>query len=226
MKPHFVTRSLLFASLGLSLMTSGGARAAFVTPQMGGGQVGMMGGAPMTHLDISFDGTDLAVHIDESVATPMLRPLSPPDTFDPAEPWSVLADKAYNFQYGWNPSGFISLPDDAGVWIQRVSQDDGLETYARPPAAEPAYTPLFESDGDRWQWTGAMTHNAYAVLDPTQPSYEATYRVYIGDGETGEVLAGYGSDEVTLTFDATPVPEPSALVAFALLPLLMRRRRA
>lgn len=220
----FNRRSVL-AGLSLAFALALPAQAAFVTPQMGGGQVAMMGGAPMKHLDVSFDGTDISVHIDDTVATPMLRPLTPPDAFDPSESWAVLNDKAYNFQYGWNPSGFITLPGGAGIWIQRLGQDPELEVYARPPAIDPAYAPLFANDGDAWKWSGAMTHNAYAVLDPTRDTYTATYRVYIGDAVTGEALAGYGSTDVTLAFSATPVPEPATIGLVALLPVLMRRRR-
>lgn len=215
----------VLTTLGLSLLLASTSQAAYVTPQMGGGQIGMMDGAGMKHVDITFDGTNLSAHIDETIATPVLRPLTGSDAFDPALAWSVLTDKAYNFQYAWNPGGFISLPTDAGIWIERLSHDTGLETYARPPAS-PAYAPLFESDGDIWRWTGSMTHNVYAVLDPTESSYSATYRVYIGDSTTGEALTAYGSDDVTLTFTATPVPEPTSLAFAALLPLLLRRRRA
>lgn len=214
-----------FGVMGLTLLLAVPLQAAYVTPQMGGGQVAMMGGAPMKHLDISFDGTNISVHIDETVATPMLRPLTEPDEFDPAQAWAVLTDKAYNFQYGWNPGGFISLPNGSGIWIELLSTDAELETYARPPASEPAYTSLFENVGDKWRWTGAMTHNVYAVLDPSQSSYSATYRVYIGDATTGELLDGYGSDIVTLSFAATPVPEPTSLGLLSLGGLLLVRRR-
>lgn len=224
MKFSVFSHGIALASLSLALVFASSAQADFVSPQMGGGQVGMMGGAPMKHLDISFDGTDISVHIDDTVATPLLRPLTPPDEFDPAEPWAVLTDKAYNFQYGWNPSGFISLPTGAWIWIERLSHDLGLETFALPPAFDPAYSPLFEADGDTWKWSGAMTHNVYAVLDPMQSSYEATYRVYIGDATTGAALPGYGSDDVTLTFNATPVPEPASLAVLAMGGLVAIRR--
>lgn len=195
--------------------------AAYVTPQMGGGQAS----APMKHLDVAFDGTNISVHIDDTVDIPMLRPLTPPDEFDPNEPWAVLTGKAYNFQYGWNPSGFITLPTDSGIWIKRLDQDPELEVYARPPAT-PAYAPLFENNGDIWQWGGAMTHNVYAVLDPTASVYTTTYQVYIGDASTGAMLPGYGSDDVTLTFNATPIPEPVTLGMLVLSAgaLLLHRR--
>jgi len=224
MKFSVFSHGIALASLSLSLVFASSAQGAYVTPQMGGGQVGMMGGAPMKHLDISFDGTDISVDIDDTVATPLLRPLTSPDQFDPAEPWAVLTDKAYNFQYGWNPSGFISLPSGAWIWIERLSHDSGLATFARPPASEPAYSPLFVNDGDIWKWSGSMTHLVHAVLDPMQSLYEARYRVYIGNETTGAALPGYGSDDVTLTFNATPVPEPASLALLAMGGLALIRR--
>lgn len=193
------------------------ARAAFVTPQMGGGQTGMMG-APMKHTDIMFDGTNITLHTDDTVETPVLRPLIAPDEFDPAQPWSVLIDKAYNFQHAWNPGGFITLPDDTGIWIERISSDAGLEAFLRPPAYSSGATwpEVFAADGERWKWSGAMQHNAYAVLNPTQSSYAATYQVYVGDAVTGEPLTGYGSANVTWNWTATPVPEPPSLMLLGL----------
>ena len=85
--------------------------AEFVIPQMGGGTIGQ-GLAPMKHADISFDGTSIGVHVDTSVGVPALRALEEPYEFDPQQPWGVLSDKAYNFQYGWNSSGFLSMPAD------------------------------------------------------------------------------------------------------------------
>jgi hypothetical protein len=196
---------------------AGAVQAAFVTPQMGGGQTGMMG-APMKHTDVMFDGTNITLHMDESVATPELRPLTPPDAFDPTKPWSVLINKAYNFQHAWNPGGFISLPSGTGIWIERLAADAGLQAYLRPPAFTSGATwpEILAADGDRWKWSGAMQHNAYAVLNPQQSSYSATYRVYIGDAVTGDPMPGYGSAEVTWQWIATPVPEPAGLVLLAI----------
>lgn len=193
------------------------AQAAYVTPQMGGGQTGMIG-APMKHTDILFDGQNISLHVDDTVATPMLRPLDAPDEFDPAQPWSVLVDKAYNFQHAWNPGGFITLPSGAGIWIERLAADDGLEAFLRPPAFSGGsqWPKVLATDGDRWKWSGAMQHNAYAVLNPTESHYEATYLVYIGDAITGAPLQGYGSAQVTWEWTATPVPEPSSVLLLAL----------
>lgn len=175
----------------------------------------MMDGAAMLHADIGFDGTNLSLTLDTSHGTPELRPLTPPDAFDPAQPWAVLTDKAYNFQWAWNPVGVITLPSGSGIWVERLHHDAGLEAYLRPPAA-PSYAPVFETDGDRWKWSGAMTHNVYAVLNPTQSLYAAEYRVYLGDEATGDPLDGYGSVDVTWTWQATPIPEPASLALLAI----------
>lgn len=202
-----------------------------VSPQIGGGEVGMMG-APMKHADITLVGTDLHVHLDDTVATPWLRPLTPPNTFiDPGNPhpWDMLEGKAYNFQYAWNPGGFITLPSGSGIWIERLSSTPGLEVYLRTPMYDsgihgPNWPSILQNDGDRWQWSGAMQHNAYAVLEPVLSSYSASYRVYLGDELTGEPLDGYGSADVTWTWNATPVPEPAWLAGLVGCLALMRRK--
>ena len=51
----------------------------YVIPMLGGGQVN----APMKQADITFDGVNLDVHVDSTISTPVLRPLAPPDEFDP-----------------------------------------------------------------------------------------------------------------------------------------------
>jgi hypothetical protein len=180
------------------------AAAEYVVPQMGGGQVGQ-GAAPMKHADITFDGQNLNVQVDPTVDTPLLRALKEPYEFDPELAWSVLGTKAYNFQYGWNPGGFITLPAGSWIWIEQLEATPGLEVYQRPPAT-PSYAPIFGTAGSslRWRWNGSMTHNVYAVQDPTLELYEAAYRVYIADDTTGEPLLGYGAAEVTFRFAATP----------------------
>jgi hypothetical protein len=195
-------RSLRIAVV-VVLLASSPASAEYVIPQMGGGQVGT-GAAPMKHADITFDGTNLAVQVDDTVPAPQLRALDPPYEFDPTMPWNVLTGKAYNFQYGWNPGGFITLPAGSWIWMEQLSATPGLDIYQRPPAA-PAYAPIFGTAGSpsRWRWSGSMTHNAYAVLNPSRSLYEATYRVYLGDTTTGEPWPAYGSANVTFYWTAT-----------------------
>ncbi len=200
-----VTKKYL-ARIGFAVLAglSTTATAEYVIPQIGGGQTGMAL-APMKHVDISLVGNGLWAKVDDSVPTPQLRPLEPAHEFDPNLTWSVLSTKAYNFQYGWNPDGFISLPAEAWIWIDQLDATPGLEVYQRPPAS-PAYEPIFGTTDSpsRWRWTGAMAHNVYAVDDPIENLYEAVYRVYVGHDITGEPLSGYTSTEATFQFFASP----------------------
>lgn len=213
----------VFAAIALMTFAVTAARAGYVTPILGGGQVGKPT-AQMKHADVSYDSITqtIAVTLDTSVATPVLRPLTPPDQFDPAvADWAVLTDKAYNWQWAWNPSGIFAPPAGSAIWIKRLSQTPGLEVYQRPsgppqPPSGTAWPQIFQNDGDIWKWGGSMQHNAYAVLDPTRSSYSATYEVYLGDATTGVPLPGYGSDTVTWTWEATPVPEPATATLLVL----------
>jgi hypothetical protein len=194
------------------LFAAGAARADWVAPKIGGGQLS----ASMKHADVTFDGTNIAVHVDPLVPTPVLNPLLSPNEFDPAAAWSVLTNKAYNYQYAWNPGGFISLPSGSGIWVERIHHDPGLQAFLRTPAYQPGihgptWPEILTADGDRWQWAGNMQHNVYAVLNPLQSEYKAEYRVYLGDAATGAPLPGYGSANVTFTWYAVPVPEPSGI---------------
>jgi len=185
-----------------TLVTTKTVSAAFVTPSMGGSQAV----APMKHVDISFSGGTISVQVDNSVTTPLLQPLEAPDEFDPGATWGVLGTKAYNFQYGWNAGGFIIPPANGWIWIEQLSATPGLEVYQRPPAS-PAYDPVFGTAGSslRWRWSGSMTHNVYAVQDPSLSFYEADYRIYIGDDFTGEPLLGYTPAEISFRFSASPL---------------------
>lgn len=178
---------------------------AYVEPMMGGGQVAQ-GEAGMKHADVSFENGRLLVEVDESIDTPMLRPLAPGDEFDPAGPWRVVHGHAYNFQYGWNPGRFDAFPPTGSwIWIEQLDASPQLKTYQRPPAS-PEGAPIFGTAGSptRWRWSGSMTHNLYAVATPLEQDYFATYRIYIGYDATGEPLAGFEAAEVTFRFAALP----------------------
>jgi len=217
------------------------ASADHVLPAMGGGQVSMMNGAPMRHIGISFDGANIKAHLDDAVAAPLLRTLTTPDSFDDTESWSVLGDKHHNFQHGWIPEGIWSPPVGAAVWIEAIRSSDQLDVYeggrfmSEATIRAMTFDPIFGTDGSSgiWKWSGVMTHNAYAVYNPTLPEYSATYRVYLGDEVTGRELTNaageplYGSDEVTLSFVAS-VPEPKAgmlIVSTVLTCVASTRRR-
>jgi hypothetical protein len=198
---HFTARVLPALVATVSLTTS--TVSAYVTPKMGGGQTM----APMKHADIYFDGVNITIVLDTTVATPILRPLTPPDQFDPAQPWSILGYRAYNYQYAWNPGAPFTLPAGGAIWVERLSQDPALEVFLRPPQwvyseEHPKWTSIFLTDGERWKWGNSMQHNAYTVCGTWQTTYTATYKVYIGDVDFGVPLDGYGSDTVTFTWNA------------------------
>ncbi|HVP12162.1 MAG TPA: hypothetical protein VMV94_13375 [Phycisphaerae bacterium] len=197
-------RVCLTSSAVFGLIVSA-ALAAYVTPKIGGGQSSAM----MKHADVSFDGVNITVHLDTTVPTPVLRPLTPPDQFDPNQPWSVLGYQAYNYQWAWNPGTVAGLPDGTAICMERVYQDPELTVYLRTPMYDPnTYGPkwpeIFTENGYRWKWSGAMQHNAYAICGPEKSSYTATYKIYIGDVVTKEPLEGYSYDMATFTWNATP----------------------
>lgn len=201
----------ILAIVLLALLTTGNAaNGSFVSPKIGGGQVGSGSEDPqlMIHIHVGYDGSSSRVEVGADPGIAALVPLSEPDEFDPAKPWGVLGSKAYNFQYGWLASSLDFPPNGAWLWIEQISATPGLEVYQRPPAS-PAYDPIFGTadSSTRWRWSGAMTHNVYAVQDPMLNLYEAEYRVYIGDDVTGEPWQGYTPAEITLQFDATPILE-------------------
>ncbi|WP_425395484.1 dockerin type I domain-containing protein [Aeoliella sp.] len=189
--------------LGWLLFPAVRLEAAYVQPMMGGGQVSQ-GEAGMKHADISFEAGVLSVHVDETVATPVLRALDEPAEFDPAGTWGMINQHAYNFQYGWNPGVFdVFPPDGTWVWIEQLDASPELQVYQRPPAS-PVGQPIFGTDGSspRWRWSLSMTHNLYAVQSPQQSEYFAEYRVYIGDDTTGEPDDRFTPAEVTFRFQA------------------------
>lgn len=199
--------SRLLAAMAVLVMSSAIASADFVSPRIGGGQV-MHGTAPMIHADILLTGNALSVVLDTSHGTPLLRPLEPPNQFNPLEPWNVLIHKAYNFQYAWNPGPGLELPADGWIWIEQTAITPGLEIYQRAPAS-PAWAPIFGTadSPDTWMWPGSMTHNCYAVSNPDLTSYSASYRIFMADINGNELMTGlsptYQSTSITLTWNAT-----------------------
>lgn len=203
----------------ISVSTS--AFGAFVTPKMGGGQQS----ADMVMPNVKFDGTNLTVTgvVDMMgmpiAETPVLRPLTPPDEFNPAAPHAVLTGKAYNLQYGWNLDGESEfLPSGGNIWIESIASSPGLQAYEHG-----TYSPIFGTAGssDAWLWDGIMAHNAYAVPTSTG-TWTASYRLYIGD-INGVALPGFGETSITLNW--TSVPEPTAAAAIAIGSLVLGRRR-
>lgn len=157
-------------------------------------------GGPMKHIMVGFDDTALHVHVDDAVATPILR--------DPgvayAEPAGVLVGSMHNAQYGWMIEGAWQLPPDTLIYIQQLTSSAGLSVYSgRTLASMPNYSPIFGtlSSGPTVQWSGTMLHNWYATHTPG--AHSARYRVYLGDA-VGDPVVAFQPADVTLEFIALP----------------------
>ncbi|MEM7622507.1 MAG: hypothetical protein AAF235_04825, partial [Planctomycetota bacterium] len=180
----------------------------------------------MKHVLITFDGTNIGAEVDPN--TPQLElPLEMRDfgeSYQGAE--SVLDNTYYSSQFGFLPDGFLSLPTGAAISIEMTSASPGLSVYEggmRPMRANHTYAPIFGTDGSdtSWEWGGTMHHPWFAVED--LGIYEAVFDVYISDAITGERLGGFGSDSVTLQWQA--VPTPGSAVVLGLGGLIATRRR-
>lgn len=202
----------------------------YVTPKIGGDQVVSIQ-ATMITPEMYFDGNDILVLSGsrqpwpvwdwDDPTIPVLRPLTNPDqAFDPCQPYAVLTDKSYNFQYGWG-SGLLNefdhpFPAGSSVYVKVLSQSAGLETYYKDGADDPmygtAYCPLFgtpDANGypsrDIWRWNKGTRHNMYAMPKTYYGRLFATYEVYVGDvngapvlHDVNDVNEPYGSSIVTL----------------------------
>jgi len=222
----FVTVAAVIFVLNLRLASG------YVAPVRGGAQRPNTD-APMIMPRITFDGTDINVITATGsdwqeltgTARPVMWPLQGTDEFDPAANWyDELTGKAYNWQYGWTVAS-MTLPDGGWIWIELVSQTDGLMTYDR---YQNSYTSIFGTDdsSNRWKWNPNqnMAHNAYAVT-PVYGQWKAEYLVYIGDATTGAPLDDYGSDTVILSWTSVPEPTTMTILGIGAACLLHRNKK-
>lgn len=183
----------------------------------------------MKHAMIGFDGTTITAHVDDLPGEPATDPVVlvsyPGD--DAYTAGGVLDGTFYSARYGWLAEGFIALPAGGAIWIEQLSATPGLNVYEggmRMMRENHTYAPLFGTEGSSsaWKWSGTMVHNWYSVDAPG--TYDASYRVYIGDETTGAALTGFGSAVVSFSFVAVPAPS-APIVALAGLAFATRRRR-
>jgi len=208
----------VLAGLGLVLAVTAQAQTTYVKPKIGGDQIGHTQ-APMIMPEIFFDGVGIRVvdanglpwPVSAWSRAPVLRPLSPPNAFEPNQPWAVLIGKAYNFQYGWDSALLDDVtypfPPGSAIWIKVLRQSPELSVYFK----DSGYAPLFGTPDaagnpspDIWMWDKRMRHNAYAVPDTFYGRLSGDYKVYLGDAATGEEFVDaegqplYESSVVTL----------------------------
>ncbi|MAT68619.1 MAG: hypothetical protein CMJ58_03770 [Planctomycetaceae bacterium] len=210
--------------------------AAAVTPPMPPMTSGS-GDAGMKHALISLTGTTLHVHVSE----PPEGPASPVEMmsghgadYEPAR-FDVLEGKFFNAQHGWLADGFISLPTDRAIWIERTAatQPPGAEfrvyeagsgMTAIPGEGMPFWTldEIYATDGDSWQWDGVMQHDYYTGDLPGD--YAMSFRVYVGDLSGAEDIT-YTPATATFQFHVVPEPAAWALAGLAAVGWATRRWR-
>jgi hypothetical protein len=199
---------------------------------------------PMTMLNISLNSGKLAIQELSSKSpfntTPPSFPVlsAPISNFDPSKPWNVISGSAFSRRLGWNPAaGFnaaavtAAFGADAGIWIERISQTPGLETYQAvgtfgvnannsstvDPAAN-GYAPIFGTAGSstKWKWDYQMDHNIYAVpaayLTSPNQLFSATYKIYVGDAAGVEIpAAATVSTTTTWGWQGSPLVFPTKI---------------
>ena len=180
---------------------------------------------PMEHIMISMNGTSIEAHVNTSSSSPILLERFAGESYDGNA--SALDDMYYSDQYGWILDGIVDPGAGNSLWIELVSQTNGLETYEgsrRMMIGDQTFDPIFGTDSSamNWQWSGMMTHNWYAVQNAGD--YEATYSIYVGDS-AGNAVDGYSAGEVTLNFLAVPAPGSLAILSMGTV-FASRRKRA
>lgn len=180
---------------------------------------------PMEHIMISMNGTSIEAHVNTSSSSPILLERFAGESYDGNA--SALDDMYYSDQYGWILDGIVDPGAGNSLWIELVSQTNGLETYEggrRMMIGDQTFDPIFGTDSSamNWQWSGMMTHNWYAAQ--SAGDYEATYSIYVGDS-AGNAVDGYSAGEVTLNFLAVPAPGSLAILSMGTV-FASRRKRA
>lgn len=190
------------------------------------------GDGGMKHAGIGQTGTVLTVHYDATPVVPLTMISGhgvdyTPDKFD------VLEDVYFNAQYGWLPDGFISLPADLAIWIERTgaTQPAG-STFKVYEAGNGMMIPgegmmnwtmneSYAANGDRWQWDGVMQHDYYTA--DLAGSYTMSFDVYVGDFSG---VPDVSFTPVSTTFAFTVVPEPTtlAIALLGIVGIVVRRR--
>jgi hypothetical protein len=179
---------------------------------------------PMEHIMVSMNGGAIEAHANTDASNPVTMQRFVGERYDGNA--GALDEMYYSDQYGWILDGIVDPGSGNSIWIELVSQSDGLETYEggrRMMIGAQTFDPIFGTDASDmiWQWSGTMTHNWYAA--DSIGDYEATYSVYVGDS-AGNAVDGFSAGEVTLNFRAVPTPGSLAILGLGALGVVRRKR--
>jgi hypothetical protein len=204
----------------------------FAAPPPMPGMTSGIGDHGMKHAGIGLTGTVLTVHYDTMPIVPLTMMSGHETDYTPAK-FEVLEDVYFNAQYGWSPDGFISLPADRLIWIERtgtiqpidaifkVYEAGNMSMNSGEGMANWTMDEIHTSDGEIWQSDGVMQHDYYTA--DMRGSYSMMFDVYVGD------LSGVRDTDytpVSTTFRFTVVPEPAtlALAMLGIYCMVVRRR--
>lgn len=179
---------------------------------------------PMEHIMVSMNGGAIEAHANTDASNPILMQRFAGESYEGNA--SALNEMYYSDQYGWVLDGIVDPGLGNSIWIELVSQTDGLESYEggrRMMIGDQTFNPIFGTDASatNWQWSGMMTHNWYAA--DSLGDFEATYSVYVGDS-AGNAVDGFSAGEVTLNFRAVPTPGSLAIFGLGVLSVARRKR--
>ena len=187
------------------------------------------GDAGMKHAGVTLAGVVLGVAIPEPPASPVVMTDHGFNNNYTATKFDVLEGVYYNAQHGWNPEGFINLPSDRFIWIERTgaTQPSGatLQVYEggnmiSETMGDWTMQEIYLSNGEIWQWDGFMQHD-YFTADRVG-DYSMSFKVYVGNASGVEDIT-YTPAAATFEFSVVPEPSSLAISCFAALGLLRRR---
>ena len=192
------------------------------------------GDAGMKHAGIHLHDVDneLEIHYDATPEVPLTMMSGHGADYTPSK-FDVLEDVYFNAQYGWLPNGFISLPADRAIWIERTgaTQPAG-STFRVYEAGNGMMIPgegmmnwtmdeIHAANGDIWQWDGVMQHDYYTADMPG--SYSMSFDVYVGD-LSGVADTAFAPTSTIFEFSVVPEPTTFALAMLGIAGIVVRLR--
>ena len=157
------TRTILYTAIGFLAFST---QCFAVMPPMTSGS----GDAGMKHAGVGLSDTVLTVHYDATPAVPLTMTSGHGVDYTPGK-FDVLEDVYFNAQYGWLPNGFISLPTDRALWIERTSATqpadstfkvyeagNGMNNVSGEGMMNWTMNEIHAANDDIWQWDGVMQH--------------------------------------------------------------------